>query len=233
MKIDDMIMISVDDHVVEPPDVFDGRLAAKYIDRAPQIVRKDDGSDVWVFEGRQMPNIGLNTVAGRPPAEYGVEPTAYSQLRPGCYDVKARVDDMNANGVLGSMCFPSFPAFCGQIFYGAQDKELAIAVLRAYNDWHIDEWCGGAPETLMEELVGVPDDEINLITHENAMRLFRYDPFLHIPKDKATVGSLRAQAVDVDLSLKSHGGLRPSDGQEIVTAGQVAMQLATAMTTID
>ncbi|MGE4606379.1 MAG: amidohydrolase, partial [Myxococcota bacterium] len=107
MKIDDMIMISVDDHVVEPPDVFEGRLAEKYSDRAPHIVRKNDGSDVWVFEGRQMPNIGLNAVAGRPPEEYGVEPTAYEQLRPGCFDVKARVDDMNANGVLGSMCFPS------------------------------------------------------------------------------------------------------------------------------
>ena len=43
MKIDDMIMISVDDHVVEPPDVFEGRLAAKYSDRAPHIVRKADG----------------------------------------------------------------------------------------------------------------------------------------------------------------------------------------------
>ena len=69
MRVEDMIMISVDDHVVEPPDVFDGRLAAKYSDRAPHIVHKDDGSDVWVFEGRQMPNIGLNAVAGRPPEE--------------------------------------------------------------------------------------------------------------------------------------------------------------------
>ncbi len=77
MRIEDMILVSVDDHVVEPPNVFDGRLAAKYKDRAPRVVHKKDGSDVWVFEGRQMPNIGLNTVAGRPPEEYGVEPTAY------------------------------------------------------------------------------------------------------------------------------------------------------------
>ncbi len=84
MKIEDMIMISVDDHVVEPPDVFEGRLSEKYSDRAPHIVHKDDGTDVWIFEGRQMPNIGLNAVAGRPPEEYGVEPTASEELRPRC-----------------------------------------------------------------------------------------------------------------------------------------------------
>ena len=85
----------------------------------------------------------------------------------------------------------------------------------------------------MDELQGVPDAEINQMTHENAMRHFRYDPFRHVPKDQATVGTLRAQAADVDLSLKSHGGLAPSDGEEIVTAGQVAKQLATAMTTAE
>ncbi len=85
----------------------------------------------------------------------------------------------------------------------------------------------------MEEMQGVPDAEINQMTHENAMRHFRYDPFRHVPKEQATVGALRAQAVDVDLSLKSHGGLAPRDGEGIVTAGQVAKQLATTMTTFE
>ena len=63
------------------------------------------------------------------------------------------------------------------------------------------------------------------------MRHFRYDPFRQVPKQQATVGALRAQARDVDLSVKSHGGLRPSEGDGIVTAGQVAKQLATVMMT--
>ncbi len=45
---------------------------------------------------------------------------------------------MNANGVLGSMCFPSFPQFCGQLFARTEDKDVALAMLRAYNDWHIE-----------------------------------------------------------------------------------------------
>ena len=101
-----------------------------------------------MFEGQQIPNVGLNAVAGRPPEEYGVEPTALSQLRPGCYDVDARIGDMNANGVLGSLCFPTVPGFVGELFgrqAAAGESELAIAMLRAYNDWHIDDWCGKHP----------------------------------------------------------------------------------------
>src|SRR5687767_2726397 len=99
MRTEDMILVSVDDHVVEPPDMFKGRLAKKYEDSAPKFVHKDDGTDVWLYEGVELPNIGLNAVAGRPPEEYGFEPTALSEIRPGCYDIHARVKDMNANGV--------------------------------------------------------------------------------------------------------------------------------------
>jgi predicted TIM-barrel fold metal-dependent hydrolase len=74
-----------------------------------------------------------------------MEPTAYAQMRPGCYDVHERIRDMNANGVLAQIGFPSFPSFSGSLFAGCEDKELALALLRAYNDWHIDEWCGAYP----------------------------------------------------------------------------------------
>ena len=145
MQADDLILISVDDHLVEPPDMFSGRLPAKFEDVAPKVVRRDDGSDVWTFNGTVIPNIGLNAVAGRPKEEYGVEPTAFDEMRPGCYDIHERVRDMNAAGVLGSMCFPSFPGFAARLFAAADDKELALAVIQAYNDWHIDEWCGTYP----------------------------------------------------------------------------------------
>jgi len=145
MQAEDMILVSVDDHLVEPPDVFVGRLPARYADQAPKVVRQDDGADVWVFNDTVIPNIGLNAVAGRPKEEYGIEPTAFDEMRPGCFDVHERVKDMNAAGVLASMNFPSFPGFSARLFAAAQDKELALAVVRAYNDWHIDEWCGAYP----------------------------------------------------------------------------------------
>lgn len=145
MNIDDMVLVSVDDHVVEPPDLFEGHLSDKYKDLAPKFITRADGTNAWLYEGQELANVALNAVAGRPPEEYGIEPTSFDQLRPGCYDIAERVKDMNANGVLGSLCFPSFPQFCGQLFARTEDKDVALAMVRAYNDWHIDEWCGSHP----------------------------------------------------------------------------------------
>jgi predicted TIM-barrel fold metal-dependent hydrolase len=432
MRLDDMILVSVDDHVVEPPDMWEGRLPARWKDRVPRLVRKPDGTDVWVFEGQQVPNVGLNAVAGRPPDEYGMEPTALDQLREGNFDIHRRVDDMNAAGILGSMCFPSMTGFCGELFGKQEDKQLAQAMIQAYNDWHIEQWCGTypgrfiplaipmmwdpklladevrrvakkgchaisfadnptglgypslhsdhwkpfwracsdegtvvaihigsgtgmklqdneapveimitstpislfgcaselvfskflrehpdlkialseggigwvpyfleradyvyehhrhwthqdfgkklpsdvfrehiitcfiddaagvrnrdlvgldtitwecdyphsdttwprAPERLAESLVGVPDADTNQITHENAIRHFRYDPFSVIPKEQCRVGALREQAKDVDLSLKSAGGKPPApEDAPFVTIGHVVKQLSTAFAT--
>lgn len=146
MNKDDMILVSVDDHVIEPPNMFEGLLPAKYVDEAPRVV-SDEISDKWVFGEGEARNVGLNAVAGRPPEEYGLEPTSFEEIRIGCFDVGERVKDMNANGVLGSLNFPSMARFCGQFFASRaqQDPELALAVVRAYNDWHIDGWCGAAP----------------------------------------------------------------------------------------
>ncbi len=145
MNAEDMILVSVDDHLVEPPHLFEGRVPQQYVDRAPKVIRTDKGDDVWTYNDAIIPNIGLNAVAGRPKEEYGIEPTSYEEMRPGCFDLAERVKDMNAGGILGSMCFPSFPSFSGRVFGGSDDKGLALAVLQAYNDWHIEEWCGGAP----------------------------------------------------------------------------------------
>ena len=66
MQKDDMILISVDDHIVEPPDMFKNHLSKKYIDDAPRLVHNADGSDTWQFRDIVIPNVALNAVAGRP-----------------------------------------------------------------------------------------------------------------------------------------------------------------------
>jgi predicted TIM-barrel fold metal-dependent hydrolase len=145
MQMEEMILISVDDHIVEPPDVFKHHTPAKYVDRIPKMVKLEDGSDAWSFEEAIIKNVALNAVAGRRPEEYGLEPTSFAELRKGCYDVHARIDDMNAGGYLSSLNFPSFVGMQGNLFIRAKDKQLALAVLQAYNDWHIDEWCAAYP----------------------------------------------------------------------------------------
>jgi predicted TIM-barrel fold metal-dependent hydrolase len=141
---DDMILISVDDHTVEPPEMFKDHLPQKYIDDAPRLVHNADGSDTWQFRDTVIPNVALNAVAGRPKEEYGLEPQGLDEIRPGCYNVDERIKDMNAGGVLASICFPSFPGFAGRLF-ATEDPEFSVALVQAYNDWHIDEWCGAYP----------------------------------------------------------------------------------------
>ncbi len=144
MNKDDMILISVDDHTVEPPDMFKNHLPKKYIDDAPRLVHNEDGSDTWQFRDTIIPNVALNAVAGRPKEEYGLEPQGLDEIRPGCYNVDERIKDMNAGGILASICFPSFPGFAGRLF-ATEDHDFSIALVQAYNDWHIDEWCGAYP----------------------------------------------------------------------------------------
>ena len=144
MNKDDMILVSVDDHIVEPPDMFRNHLPKKYLDEAPRLVHNADGSDTWQFRDVVIPNVALNAVAGRPKEEYGLEPQGLDEIRPGCYKVDERVMDMNAGGILGSMCFPSFPGFAGRLF-ATEDHDFSLALVQAYNDWHVEEWCGAYP----------------------------------------------------------------------------------------
>ena len=87
MNKDDMILVSVDDHIVEPPDMFRNHLPKKYLDEAPRLVHNADGSDTWQFRDVVIPNVALNAVAGRPKEEYGLEPQGLDEIRPGCYKV--------------------------------------------------------------------------------------------------------------------------------------------------
>src|SRR5262249_34959287 len=96
MNREDMILISADDHIIDPPDMFVNHLPSKYADDAPRLVHREDGTDVWKFRDVIIPNAALNAVAGRPKEEYGLEPQGLDEIRPGCYDVHERVKDMNA-----------------------------------------------------------------------------------------------------------------------------------------
>jgi hypothetical protein len=135
MHKEEFVLVSVDDHVIEPPNMFDGFLPARFADQAPRLI-SDHSGDKWVFGEGEARTAGLNAVAGRPPEEYGLEPQRLDETRIGCYDVDERVKDMNANGVLASLNFPSMPRFCGQFFASRvdQDPDLALAVVQAYND---------------------------------------------------------------------------------------------------
>jgi predicted TIM-barrel fold metal-dependent hydrolase len=136
-------LISVDDHILEPPNLWVDRVPAKDRDRAPRMI--NDGGEIWVYDGKRHPTSGLSAVVGKSKEEFSPEPVPYSEMREGCYNSVARLQDMNRAGVLASLCFPTLPRFCGQMFYEASDRDFGLVCLKAYNNWLIDEWCGSAP----------------------------------------------------------------------------------------
>jgi len=142
-------VISVDDHLIEPRDLFEGRMPAHLAERAPRVV-DDGGAQYWLYEDRRYPNVGLNAVVGRPKESWSMDPSRFDEMRPGCFDIEARVADMDINGVWASVCFPSLVAgFCGSVFFGSTDLELGLASLRAWNDWHHEVWAGTHPERII------------------------------------------------------------------------------------
>lgn len=155
-------IISVDDHVVEPPDLFERWLPSRYHDRAPRVVQlpwrfdpagrhwpfspATDGpvADFWAYEDLRVVICGATACAGIPVEQRNRNPVTFAEMRPGYYSVPERLADMDVNGIERSLCFPTFPRFCGQTFNEASDKDLAMACVTAYNDWMVEEWAGSS-----------------------------------------------------------------------------------------
>jgi len=143
-------VISVDDHVVEPPHTFEGRIPKHLADKAPRIIETPQGHQVWEFEGQTFTQVGMNAVAGRRKETVKLEPFRFEHMRPGCYDIGPRIKDMDLSGVWASVNFPSqITGFCGRVFFNAQDRELGMSCIRAWNDWLFDEWHVPYPERIV------------------------------------------------------------------------------------
>jgi predicted TIM-barrel fold metal-dependent hydrolase len=169
-------MISVDDHILEPRELWQQELPASMRERGPKVSREkaklsflggkltlerdvEDGHwcDLWLFDDLVMPTGLLHAPVGIPAEEQDNLPAIYEDFREGTWDQKARLADMDANHVEVSINYPNtFPRFAGQGFAERADKELALASLRIYNDWMIDDWCGGIGRGRLVPLTLVP-----------------------------------------------------------------------------
>ena len=146
MDVDELILISVDDHICEPAAMFEAHVPARYRDATPRVVDQPDGSQQWYYGTIPGRNLGLNAVAGKPPEMFNVNPTRYEEMRPGCFSVDDRVRDMSAGGQLAGLNFPNWTGFSGQVLNEGPDRDVNLVMIAAYNDWHVDEWCGAHPD---------------------------------------------------------------------------------------
>jgi predicted TIM-barrel fold metal-dependent hydrolase len=142
-------IISVDDHLLEPADLFIDRVPAAMRDSVPQF-EELDGRPYWRVDGTEIYISGSNGAVGRPVNELMQPSLRYDEMRPGVADVHSRIKDMDLNGVWGSLCFPALPfGFAGRVFSSMKDPAVGLACVRAYNDWMVDEWCAPYPERLI------------------------------------------------------------------------------------
>jgi predicted TIM-barrel fold metal-dependent hydrolase len=198
-------IISVDDHLVEPAHLWQTWLPAKFKERGPRVERRRVGDiryvggekmyeydldapdapwgDVWFYEDLVHPNKRHVAAVGFTRDEMTAVPITFDEMRPGCYEPKARIADMKMNHVEASLSFPTFPRFCGQTFMEAKDKELALACVIAYNDFMVEEWCGDSGGALIP-LIIIPLWDVELAVAEirrNAARGVRAMCFSEIP----------------------------------------------------
>jgi len=146
----DYPILDADAHVNEPPDTWQARVPAKLKDRAPKVVHGDDG-DLWSFDdGKVMRPVGLTATAGLSYLEFKPAGLSYESMRAGSFDPKARLADMDADGIWLQVLYPSV-TLGGAKVYG-NEPELQTACVRAYNDW-IVEFCGDADGRLVPQAI--------------------------------------------------------------------------------
>lgn len=197
-------IISVDDHVIEPANLWQDRLPAAMRERGPRVVfapkgdvtfvggkltvsmgEPGSGPDVawWLYEKLRRPLMRLDAAVGFDRDEVDLRLVSYDDMRPGAFRVADRLADMDANWTDAQMCFPTFPRFCGQTFYEADDKDVALGCVRAYNDFQVEEWAGQADGRLIP-LIIVPLWDPQLAADEvrrNAARGVRAVCFTELP----------------------------------------------------
>jgi len=198
-------IISVDDHIMEPPNVWQDRLPEKYRSVGPRMVRQkvadmqfvggvfsyreaaehEEGTwcDWWYVEDLRYPLTRVMAAAGYSREEVTISPITMEDMREGCWNQSARLADMDVNHVEASLCFPTFPRFCGQTFKEREDKVLADLCVKAYNDWMFDEWCAGTGGRLIPlPIIQLWDAELAAAeVRRNAARGGRAVAFTEIP----------------------------------------------------
>jgi predicted TIM-barrel fold metal-dependent hydrolase len=177
--------ISVDDHLLEPPDIFESRVPQSMRSLVPRVEKDDDGVPYWIVGDRRESVSILNGASGRPIHEWDGAPQKFEEFRDGVANVHARVRDMDLDGVWASLCFPSLTfGFAGTHLSRMDAQNVGLACVRAWNDWVAEEWCGAHPDRLIGcQLPWLTDPQVAATEiFRNAARGFRAVSFSENPE---------------------------------------------------
>lgn len=200
-------ILSSDSHVVEPPDLWTDRIATRFRERAPQVVRQADG-DWWFVDGYRTNSFQGGAQPGKrfeKPEE--LRPAArFDEVRPGAYLPEAHLQDNEADGVYGSVLYPTE----GLLLFSVPDSALLSAIFRVYNDW-IADFCSASPGRLKGiAMINVDDvaDAVKELQRTRARGLAGAMMTVYPPEARAydhpAYEPLWAAAQDLDMPLSLH-----------------------------
>ena len=182
------LVVSPDDHLCEPPHLFEGRMPDKFGDRTPHVVRTEQGAEAWLVDGVLLEQVGFNATAGRvrPEGEDTYDPITFDGMRRSAWDIHSRIADMNLDGQYGSLCFPSFLGGFGgvRLQHISKDLEFSLDLVKAWNDWMIEEWAGLYRDRIIPcQITWLHDAEIaGELIRSNAERGFKALTFPENPE---------------------------------------------------
>ena len=218
-------IISSDNHVVEPPDLWTARIDSKFKGREPHVVRVDDGSEWWFTDGIRGQGMFSGAQAGRrfeEPENLSLLAT-FEDVRPGGYIPEEHVKDLDVDGIDVSILYPTVGL---QLYCTVPDSELLSATFRAYNDW-LAEFCAPYADRLKGiAMVNVDDvqDGVSELERSAKMGLAGAMITIYPPEDKPydlpMYEPLWAAAQDLEMPLSLHLTTnRPGPGQQYANLG--------------
>jgi uncharacterized protein len=225
-------VISVDDHVAEPPDLWTRCMSqAKWGDRIPHLAIQADGTERWVIEGQVSAS---NSVAatGALSKDRGSEPQTWSEVPKSAYDPQARLAAMDSDGIDCSALYPLAAGVSGEAIGAIKDVELQVECARAYNDWIIDVWAASSSRFVPQALL--PSASIDAAAAEARRAVSRGHKGVIMPAQPSQVNPavphlykqdwdpLWTTIQELDVPVCFHAGSAPSVMFEISPAYDAA-----------
>ena len=217
-------IVSSDDHVYEPKDLWTSRVEPRYLDRAPRVIRLDSGDDWWYADGVKGQGVhqGGSQAGVRfdDPSKLSQSGTFDEDVRPGGYIPEEHVKDMDLDGIGVGINYPSVGL---QLYCTVADSELFREICRVYNDW-LAEFCSAYPRRL-KGVAMLDVDDVSLAVRElercaslgHVGAMITCYPPEERQYDLPEYEPLWAAAQDLEMPLSLHFATnRPGPGQQLM-----------------
>ena len=211
-------VISSDNHIVEPVDLWTSRTGSKLEGRVPHVESLEEG-DWWFCDGQKLMDIG---VSGQARVRFEEPETLtreirFEEVRPGGYLPGEHIKDMDLDGIDIGIVYPTV----GLLLYSVRDGELLTSIFRTYNDW-VGDFCSAVPERLKGiAMLNTDDVWVGIREMERCAKLGFVGAMISVypPEersyDKPEYEPLWAAAADLEMPLSLHIATnRPGPSQE-------------------